>query len=150
MKLLHGGARQATCLYCMLPVPIWRPQPAVGRTSLQDRHHSCHGGLHVPVVVQLCMPHHLAALQALSTKPWAFLRLFGLVIYYLKSAMATTARAKQRLWEEQDMDYGTEVGPTPACLQGLPGAWSCSRKACRPELLVPQLCVEGGVGFLYE
>ena len=53
-----------------------------------------------------CVP----ALQALSTKPWAFLRLVGLAIYYFRSAIATTARAKQRLWEEQDMDYGTEVG----------------------------------------
>ena len=50
------------------------------------------------------------AMQALSTKPWAFLRLIGLAIYYFRSAIATTSRAKQRLWEEQDMDYGTEVG----------------------------------------
>eukprot|EP00891_Asterochloris_glomerata_P001750 jgi/Astpho2/1750/Aster-04171 len=48
-------------------------------------------------------------LLALSTKPWAFLRLVGLAIYYFRSAIATTARAKQRLWEEQDMDYGTEI-----------------------------------------
>ena len=60
-------------------------------------------------------------MQALSTKPWAFLRLFGLAIYYFRSAIATTARAKQRLWEEQDMDYGTEVGRGVVCLCGFTG-----------------------------
>ncbi len=69
----------------------------------------------IPPHASLCVP----AVQALSTKPWAFLRLVGLAIYYFRSAIATTARAKQRLWEEQDMDYGTEVGKEMKLFSGL-------------------------------
>lgn len=48
-------------------------------------------------------------LQALSSKPIGFLRIVGLLFYYIKSGFATTARARARLWQDQNMSYGSEV-----------------------------------------
>ncbi|KAL3134038.1 hypothetical protein ABBQ32_008470 [Trebouxia sp. C0010 RCD-2024] len=59
-------------------------------------------------------------LMALSTKPIGFLRLIGLLFYYIKSGFATTARARQRLWQDQHMSFGSEVPDhTMAILLGL-------------------------------
>ena len=59
-------------------------------------------------------------LQVLSTKPIGFLRLVGLLFYYIKSGFATTARARARLWQEQTMSFGSEVPDhTMAILLGL-------------------------------
>ena len=48
-------------------------------------------------------------LQALSSKPIGFLRIVGLLFYYIKSGFATTARARARLWQDQHMSFGSEV-----------------------------------------
>ena len=47
--------------------------------------------------------------QALSSKPIGFLRIVGLLFYYIKSGFATTARARTRLWQDQHMSFGSEV-----------------------------------------
>lgn len=47
--------------------------------------------------------------QALSSKPIGFLRIVGLLFYYIKSGFATTARARARLWQDQHMSFGSEV-----------------------------------------
>eukprot|EP01025_Chloroclados_australasicus_P018159 TRINITY_DN1940_c0_g1_i1.p1 TRINITY_DN1940_c0_g1~~TRINITY_DN1940_c0_g1_i1.p1 ORF type:complete len:953 (-),score=103.81 TRINITY_DN1940_c0_g1_i1:1934-4792(-) len=48
-------------------------------------------------------------LLGLASKPISFLRLPGLVIYWVLSKLAATERAKNRLWQEQTMLYGPEI-----------------------------------------
>ena len=48
-------------------------------------------------------------LQALSSKPIGFLRLVGLLGYYIKSGFASTARARARLWQNQQMSFGSDI-----------------------------------------
>ena len=57
---------------------------------------------------------HAINVQAFTSLPLSFLRLFGLVIYWIKSKLAATPRAKARVWEEQRYQFGTEVIPLPA------------------------------------
>lgn len=52
-----------------------------------------------------CVMH----LQALSSKPIGFLRLVGLLGYYIKSGFASTARARARLWQNQQMSFGSDI-----------------------------------------
>jgi hypothetical protein len=55
-----------------------------------------HGRTHPP-----CPP------QGLAGKPLAFLRVVGLVIFWLLSKLAATERAKTRLWANQMQMFGT-------------------------------------------
>ncbi|KAL0039508.1 hypothetical protein WJX77_000232 [Trebouxia sp. C0004] len=48
-------------------------------------------------------------LMALSSKPIGFLRLVGLLGYYIKSGFASTARARARLWQNQQMSFGSDI-----------------------------------------
>lgn len=52
---------------------------------------------------------HAIHLQALSSKPIGFLRLVGLLGYYIKSGFASTARARTRLWQNQQMSFGSDI-----------------------------------------
>ena len=52
---------------------------------------------------------HVIHLQALSSKPIGFLRLVGLLAYYIKSGFASTARARARLWQNQQMSFGSDI-----------------------------------------
>ncbi len=52
---------------------------------------------------------HVIHLQALSSKPIGFLRLVGLLGYYIKSGFASTARARARLWQNQQMSFGSDI-----------------------------------------
>jgi hypothetical protein len=55
----------------------------------------------------------MCAAQALAATPIGFLRLVGVVLYWLLSRIAATERAKARLWQEQIMKYGPIVRPIP-------------------------------------
>lgn len=50
-----------------------------------------------------------AGLQALAATPVGFLRIVGLVLFWLLSRIAATERAKARLWQRQTMKYGPIV-----------------------------------------
>lgn len=50
-------------------------------------------------------------MQALAAVPVGFLRLVGLVLFWLLSRIAATERAKARLWQHQTMKYGPIVRP---------------------------------------
>lgn len=52
---------------------------------------------------------NMAHTQAFTSLPLSFLRLFGLVLYWIKSKFAATPRAKARVWSEQRYEFGTEV-----------------------------------------
>lgn len=58
----------------------------------------------------ICNPCALST-QAFTSLPLSFLRLFGLVLYWIKSKVAATPRAKARVWSEQRYEFGKEVGP---------------------------------------
>ncbi|KAK9804434.1 hypothetical protein WJX72_012500 [[Myrmecia] bisecta] len=59
-------------------------------------------------------------LQGFSAKPLNFLRIVGLVLFWIQSKLAATERAKARLWQNQTMAYGDQVPDhTIAILLGL-------------------------------
>ena len=45
----------------------------------------------------------------MSSKPIGFLRLIGLLGYYIKSGFASTARARARLWQNQQQSFGSDI-----------------------------------------
>ena len=47
--------------------------------------------------------------QALAAVPVGFLRIVGLVLYWLLTRIAATERAKARLWQRQVSKYGPIV-----------------------------------------
>jgi len=47
--------------------------------------------------------------QAFTSLPLSFLRIVGLVLYWIKSKLAATPRARARVWSEQQYEYGKEV-----------------------------------------
>jgi hypothetical protein len=49
--------------------------------------------------------------QALAAVPVGFLRIVGLVLYWLLTRIAATERAKARLWQRQVSKYGPIVSP---------------------------------------
>ncbi len=51
--------------------------------------------------------------QALAAVPVGFLRIVGFVLYWLKSRLAATERAKARLWQRQIQRYGPIVSIAP-------------------------------------
>jgi len=51
------------------------------------------------------------SVQALAAVPIGFLRIVGLVLFWLLSRIAATERAKARLWQNQTMKYGPIVSP---------------------------------------
>ena len=56
--------------------------------------------------------------QALAAVPVGFLRIVGLVLYWLLTRVAATERAKARLWQRQTAKYGPTVRPYhPPCSQ---------------------------------
>lgn len=50
-------------------------------------------------------------LSALWTSPFSGLRIIGLLIYWIKSKIAATEKARARLWQEQTAKYGSAVSP---------------------------------------
>lgn len=48
-------------------------------------------------------------MQALFVVPFSILRIVPLVIFFIKSKLASTERAKARIWQNQMFSYGTEV-----------------------------------------
>ena len=61
--------------------------------------------------------------QALAAVPVGFLRIVGLVLYWLLTRIAATERAKARLWQRQVSKYGPIVSALPlCCLSGRPAA----------------------------
>jgi hypothetical protein len=48
-------------------------------------------------------------LSALWTSPFSGLRIIGLLIYWIKSKIAATEKARARLWQEQTAKYGSDV-----------------------------------------
>jgi Calcium-dependent channel, 7TM region, putative phosphate len=48
-------------------------------------------------------------LSALWTSPFSGLRLIGLLLYWIKSKIAATEKARARLWQEQTAKYGADV-----------------------------------------
>lgn len=48
-------------------------------------------------------------LQAFTSLPLSFLRLIGLVLYWVRSKFAATPRAKARVWSERRYQYGPQV-----------------------------------------
>ncbi|KAL6782290.1 hypothetical protein ACKKBG_A06245 [Auxenochlorella protothecoides x Auxenochlorella symbiontica] len=64
--------------------------------------------------------------QALLTQPLGIVRVVSLVIFWVKSKLAATARAKRRLWEDQEFRYGTVLpNDTIAILLGLTFSTIC-------------------------
>lgn len=59
-------------------------------------------------------------MQGLNAAPLGFLRLVGVVLFWLLSILAGTERAKARRWSQQSLTYGGQV---ILLLQPLP----CSR-----------------------
>ncbi len=53
------------------------------------------------------------ALSALWTTPFSGLNVIGLVIYWIKSKIAATEKARARLWQEQHAKYGAAVSFHP-------------------------------------
>jgi len=51
--------------------------------------------------------------QAFTSLPLSFLRIIGLILYWVKSKLAATPRAKARVWSEQRYHFGSEAGPPP-------------------------------------
>lgn len=59
-------------------------------------------------------------LQALLAKPLSLLRLFGLVMFWLRTRLAATERAKAQVWQDQRATYGGLIpDDTIAMLLGL-------------------------------
>ena len=63
----------------------------------------------MPTLIEI----HATNVQAFTSLPLSFLRLFGLVMYWIKSKLAATPRAKARVWSEQQYQFGVEVIPSP-------------------------------------
>jgi hypothetical protein len=55
----------------------------------------------------------MTLLQALAATPVGFLRIVGLVLFWIKSIFSATERAKARLWQKQTMKYGPVVSFPP-------------------------------------
>lgn len=79
----------------------------------------------------------MSVLQGLSSKPVGFLRLVGLLFYNIKSQLASTQRARARLWQEQHMSFGSEVPccPTVPTLSPSISTSRCSTKVVTTCLL---------------
>ena len=71
----------------------------------------------------------LLVLQAFTSLPLSFLRLFGLVLYWIKSKFAATPRAKARVWSEQRYEFGTEVIEICQCNLSCSGLEATPQKA---------------------
>jgi hypothetical protein len=65
-------------------------------------------------------------LSALLTRPLSILRIVPLVLFWVKSKLAGTERAKARLWQDQKASYGARVADdTIAILMGLSFSVMC-------------------------
>lgn len=74
-------------------------------------------------------------LQALAKTPLSLMRLVSLVIFWIKSKLAGTERAKERCWKNQEMKYGTMIAPdTIAILLGV--LYSCISPLILPFVLL--------------
>jgi hypothetical protein len=51
----------------------------------------------------------IGCVQAFTSLPLSFLRIVGLILYWVKSKLAATPRAKARVWSEQRYEFGQEV-----------------------------------------
>lgn len=49
------------------------------------------------------------ALSALWTVPFSGLNIIGLIIYWIKSKIAATEKARARCWQDQKVSYGANV-----------------------------------------
>ena len=58
----------------------------------------------------------LVCLQALTSIPVQFLRIFGVVLFWVLSLLAGTERAKARRWSNRWIKFGPDVRACCACL----------------------------------
>lgn len=62
---------------------------------------------------------YMAVLTFLTT-PLGGLRVVGMILYYIKTKIAATERARARLWQDQFAQYGADVRPYPTTMKRFP------------------------------